>query len=110
MQWKRLGRCEALWESSKLGDMPLDEGGVAMPHSEEGLHRGSFPPQEELSSQVEFCKRKKKTKRLTRQNISKSLKIIEGSRCTGRGNGREAIISLHLADDIRSVNKTLNSS
>lgn len=56
MQWKRLGRCEALWESSKLGDMPLEEGGVAMPHNEEGLHRGSFPPQEELSSQVEFCK------------------------------------------------------
>lgn len=58
MQWKRLGRSEALWESSKLGDMPLDEGGVAMPHNEEGLHKGSFPPQEELSSQVEFCKDK----------------------------------------------------
>lgn len=56
VQWKRLGRCEALWESSKLGDMPLEEGGVAMPHNEEGLHRGSFPPQEELSSQVEFCR------------------------------------------------------
>lgn len=54
VQWKRLGRCEALWESSKLGDMPLEEGGVAMPHKEEGLHRGSFPPQEEFSSQVEF--------------------------------------------------------
>ena len=37
---------------------PLEEGGVAMPHNEEGLHRGSFPPQEELSSQVEFCKEK----------------------------------------------------
>lgn len=56
VQWKRLGRCEALWESSRLGDMPREEGGVAMPHNEEGLHRGSFPPQEELSSQVEFCK------------------------------------------------------
>lgn len=56
VQWKRLGRCEALWESSKLGDMPLEEGGVAMPHNEEGLHRGSFPPQEELCSQVEFCR------------------------------------------------------
>lgn len=54
MQGKRLGRCEALWESSKLGDMPLEEGGVAIPHNEEGLHRGSFPPQEELSSHVEF--------------------------------------------------------
>lgn len=38
--------------------MPLDEGGVAIPHSEEGLHSGSFPPQKELSSQVEFCKEK----------------------------------------------------
>lgn len=57
VQWKRLGRCEALWESSRLGDMPLEEGGVAMPHNEEGLHRGSFPPQEELSSQVEFCEK-----------------------------------------------------
>lgn len=51
-----MGRCEALWDSSKLGDMPLEEGGVAMPHNVEGLHKGSFPPQEELSSQVEFCK------------------------------------------------------
>lgn len=55
VQWKRVGRCEALWESSKLGDMPLEEGGVVMPHNEEGLHRGSFPPQEEFNSQ-EFCK------------------------------------------------------
>lgn len=54
VQWKRLGRCEELWESSKLGDMPLEEGGVAMPHKEEGLHSGSFPPQEEFSSQAEF--------------------------------------------------------
>lgn len=51
-----MGRCEALWESSKLGDMPREEGGVAMPHNEEGLHKGSFPTQEELSSQEEFCK------------------------------------------------------
>lgn len=58
MQWKRVGRCEALWDSSKLGDMPLEEGGVAMPHNVEGLHKGSFPPQEEFSSQVEFCKDK----------------------------------------------------
>ena len=64
MQWKRLGRCEALWESSRLGDMPLEEGGVAMPHNEEGLHRGSFPPQEELSSQVEFCTERDKTVQL----------------------------------------------
>lgn len=35
--------------------MPLEEGGVVMPHNEEGLHRGSFPPQEEFNSQ-EFCK------------------------------------------------------
>lgn len=55
VQWKRLGRCEALWESSRLGDMPREEGGVAMPHREEGLHRGSFPPQEEFSSLFEFC-------------------------------------------------------
>lgn len=54
VQWKRLGGCEALWESSRLGDMPLDEGGVAIPHNEEGLHSGSLPPQKEFSSQVEF--------------------------------------------------------
>lgn len=55
VQWKRLGRCEALWESSRLGDMPREDGGVAMPHREEGLHRGSFPPQE-FSSLFEFCR------------------------------------------------------
>ncbi|TNN31180.1 hypothetical protein EYF80_058669 [Liparis tanakae] len=54
VHWKRPGRCEALWESSRLGDMPLEEGGVAMPHNEEGLHRGSFPPEEELRSPVEL--------------------------------------------------------
>lgn len=60
VQWKRLGRCEALWESSRLGDMPREDGGVAMPHSEEGLHRGSFPPQEEFSSLFEFCTNRSK--------------------------------------------------
>lgn len=59
VQWKRLERCEALWDSSRLGDMPLEEGGVVMPHREEGLHRGSLLPQEEFRSQVEFCTRDK---------------------------------------------------
>lgn len=36
--------------------MPLEDGGVAMPHNEVGLHKGSFAPQDELRSQVEFCK------------------------------------------------------
>lgn len=39
--------------------MPLDDGGVAMPHMEEGLHRGSFPLHEEFSSpefwRLEVC-------------------------------------------------------
>lgn len=39
-----------------FGDMPLEDGGVAMPHIEVGLHKGSFPPHDELRSQVEFCK------------------------------------------------------
>lgn len=39
--------------------MPLEEGGVAIPHKEEGLHRESFTPPEELSSQVEFCGKKR---------------------------------------------------
>lgn len=34
--------------------MPLDEGGVVMPHMEEGLHTESFPLQEEFSSAAEF--------------------------------------------------------
>lgn len=36
--------------------MPLEDGGVAMPQNEVGLHKGSFPPQDELRSQVEFWK------------------------------------------------------
>lgn len=42
-------------KSSKLGNMALKEGGVAMAHNEEGLHKGFFALQEQLSSQVEFC-------------------------------------------------------
>ena len=49
-----MDRWEALLDSSRLGDMPREEGGVAMPHREEGLHRGSFPPHEELRSPLEF--------------------------------------------------------
>ena len=41
-----------------MGDMPLEDGGVAMPHREEGLHRGSFPSQAELSAQLEFFTRR----------------------------------------------------
>ena len=48
-----MDRWEALLDSSRLGDMPLEEGGVAMPHREEGLHRGSFPPHEGFRSPLE---------------------------------------------------------
>lgn len=51
---KRLVLFEALWDSSALGDMLWEDGGVAMPHNEVGLHSESFPPQEELSSKEKF--------------------------------------------------------
>lgn len=57
--------------------MPLEDGGVAMPHNEEGLHKGSFPPQEELSSEV-FCNVQKKTATFHSSNSANA------TRCKGR--------------------------
>lgn len=45
-------RWEALCEMSEtvVGDIPLELGGVVIPHIEEGLHISSFVPEEFISS------------------------------------------------------------
>lgn len=40
----RPGRWEVLWDSSEgvlVGEIPREEGGVAIPHTEEGLQKSS---------------------------------------------------------------------